>query len=297
MKKMLQMIQRISGADSTVLIHGETGTGKELAARAIHANSPRADAPFIAINCAALPESLLESELFGHEKGAFTGALAQKKGKVEVAAGGTLFLDEIAELAPAIQAKLLRFLQEREFERLGGTRAIKVDLRVIVATNKDLAKEVAAGKFRQDLFYRLNVVSLETPALRDVQDDILLLANYFVSRFSQKLGRRVHGISPAAQQCLKNYDWPGNVRELENVLERAILLGSTDTILPDDLPDSILSQAEAPASFHEAVNEYKKKLIQRALEANENDYQRAAQELGIHFTHLYRLMRSFKLEK
>ena len=300
MKKVLELIRKISKSDTTVLICGETGTGKELAARAIHTNSGRAKNPFVAINCAALPEALLESELFGHEKGAFTGAIAQKKGKLEMADAGTLFLDEIAELPLVLQAKLLRFLQEREFERVGGTRTIKVDLRLLAATNKNLEKEVSKGAFRQDLLYRINVVQLEMPALRDLEDDVLLLANFFVSRFSQKLGRRLHGISKEAQQCLMQYDWPGNVRELENVLERAVLLGVSEVILPEDLPDSLLALKQPgkadPGDFHQAVNEYKKRLIKKALEAADYNYNEAAASLGIHSTHLYRLVRNLRLD-
>jgi len=300
MKKIIELIVKISGSDTTVLICGETGSGKELAARAIHANSHRANNSFVAINCAALPDTLLESELFGYEKGAFTGAIAQKKGKLELAAGGTLFLDEIGELAPILQVKLLRFLQEREFERLGGTRTIQVDLRLVAATNKNLKKEVDQGKFRQDLYYRLNVVQLEMPPLRELDDDILLLTNYFVSRLSRKLGRRVHGVSPEAQQCLMQYDWPGNVRELENVLERAILLGSTEVILSEDLPDSLLCLIrpgkEDSTDFHRAVNEYKRKLIRKALDAAGNNYTVAAASLGIHSAHLYRLVKNLRLD-
>jgi two-component system response regulator HydG len=299
MQKVQQLIAKLSFADTTALICGETGTGKELAARAIHTNSRRAENPFVAINCAALPDTLLESEMFGYEKGAFTGALTQKKGKMEIANGGTVFLDEIAELAPSIQAKLLRFLQEREFERLGGTRTIKVDIRLLAATNKDLQKGVAAGSFRQDLFYRLNVVQLQMPALRDLGDDILLLAHYFVSRLCQKLPRRVHGISAEAQECLKRYEWPGNVRELENVLERAILLGSTEFILPEDLPETLVlarqSSGDPGAHFHHAVNQYKKELVSRTLKETDFDYNEAASRLGIHPTHLYRLVRNLKL--
>ena len=299
MKEVYQFISRLAPTDSTVLIRGESGTGKELAARAVHDNSPRADKPFVAINCAALTESLLESELFGHERGAFTGALAQKKGKFEVADGGTLFLDEVGELAPVLQAKLLRALQEREFERVGGTRTIKVDVRVIAATNRDLEEAVRNSTFRQDLYYRLNVVSFEMPALRERREDIPLLASYFVGKYGDKFKRRVTGISPEARACLVNYDWPGNVRELENAVERAVVLGSTERLLPEDLPETVL-EAEQPAGvastqYHEAVKEAKKQLILRAVEQADGNYTEAAKLLGVHPNYLHRLVRNLNL--
>ncbi|HJT65258.1 MAG TPA: sigma 54-interacting transcriptional regulator [Pyrinomonadaceae bacterium] len=234
MQRVYQFISKIAPTDATVLIGGESGTGKELAARAIHRNSKRAQKPFMAVNCAALTESLLESEMFGHERGAFTGAIAQKKGRLEVADGGTLFLDEIGELTPALQVKLLRVLQEREFERVGGTLTIKVDVRVIAATNKNLENAMATGEFRHDLYYRLNVVSFELPPLRERRDDIMLLASYFVEKYGARCNRKLKGISPAARDRLLAYDWPGNVRELENAIERAVVLGTTDLILPED---------------------------------------------------------------
>ena len=227
-----------------MLIGGESGTGKELVARAIHRNSPRANKPFVAINCAAIPEGLLESELFGHEKGAFTGASAQKKGRLEMADGGVVFLDEIGELAPALQVKLLRVLQEREFERVGGSRPISVDIRLIAATNKDLEAAVKARTFREDLYYRLNVVSLECPPLRDRREDIPVLAEYFVAKFAAKCKVKAKRISPEAMAGLVNYDWPGNVRELENAIERALVLGVSEMIEPEDLPES--SPGERP---------------------------------------------------
>jgi Nif-specific regulatory protein len=299
MKKVRSLIGRIAPSDSTVLITGESGTGKELAARAIHENSPRSEAPFVAINCAALPESLMESEVFGHEKGAFTGAISQKQGKLELAFGGTLFLDEIGELNPNLQAKLLRVLQEREFERIGGNRTIKTDIRLLAATNRDLEKSVREGQFRQDLFYRLNVVALKMPALRELQSDILLLARYMISKYNKKLTRQVVGIAPEAQELLLRYDWPGNVRELENTIERAILLGSTDTILSEDLPESLAgteSQSTTrPTNLHESVNEHKKQLILKAFEGTDLNYNTAATKLGIHPAHLYRLVRTLKM--
>ena len=300
MREVYQFIGRVAVQDSTVLISGESGTGKELVARAIHQNSKRANKPCIAINCAALAETLLESELFGHEKGAFTGAIAQKKGKLEIAEGGSVFLDEIGELAPLLQVKLLRVLQEREFERVGGTRTIKLDVRLIAATNRDLEEEVKRGRFREDLFYRLNVVSLRMPGLRERREDISLLASYFASKYGKRANRPVLGISPRARACLLSYDWPGNVRELENAIERAVVLGSSDLILPEDLPESILEKA-SPAvasedTFHDAVRESKKQLIMTAVEQANGNYTEAARLLGLHPNYLHRLIRNLELK-
>jgi Nif-specific regulatory protein len=300
MREVYQFVSRVAPRESTVLIHGESGTGKELVARAIHSNSDRADRPFVAINCAAIVDTLLESELFGHEKGAFTGAVAQKKGKLETAEGGTVFLDEIGELAPSLQAKLLRVLQEREFERVGGTRPIKLDIRLITATNVDLNEASRNGKFRQDLYYRLNVVSIEIPPLRERPEDIPLLAAYFTARYSERVKRRVAGISPKARACLLGYPWPGNVRELENAIERAVVLGSTELILPEDLPDSILeetasSSGEPVTALHDGIREAKKKLIEQAIEQANGNYTEAAGILGVHPNHLFRLIRTLHL--
>jgi Nif-specific regulatory protein len=300
MRKVFEFIRRVAPTESTVLVQGESGTGKELVAHAIHRNSPRADRPFVAINCAAIAETLLENELFGHEKGAFTGASSQKKGKVEVAEGGTLFLDEIGELAAGLQAKLLRVLQEREFERLGGTRPIKLDIRLIAATNRSLLDAVKAGTFRNDLYYRLNVVTLTMPALRERREDIPLLANYFVAKASRKCNTRIKPLAPETVICLTNYDWPGNVRELENALERALVLGSTDSILPDDLPEGILEAAPAaPAStdrYHSTIKEAKKQLVVQALQQANGDYIEAAKTLGMHPNSLLRLIRNLDLK-
>jgi transcriptional regulator with GAF, ATPase, and Fis domain len=300
MRKVFEFIRRVAPTDSTVLVQGESGTGKELVAHAIHRNSPRAEQPFVAINCAAIAETLLESELFGHEKGAFTGAGAQKKGKVEVAEGGTLFLDEISELAPGLQAKLLRVLQEREFERLGGTRPIKLDIRVVAATNKSLPDAVKAGAFRNDLFYRLNVVAITMPPLRERREDISLLANHFVAKASRKCGMRLKALSPEALACLMHYDWPGNVRELENALERALVLGSTDTLLADDLPDEVLeadSTAPVPgAKYYAAIKDAKKHLVLQALQEANGSYIEAAKALGMHPNSLLRLIRNLDLK-
>ena len=299
-REVLQFISKVAPTDSTVLLSGESGTGKELAARAIHLNSKRADKAFMAVNCAALAESLLESELFGHEKGSFTGALMQKKGRLEIADGGTVFLDEIGELSPPLQVKLLRVLQEREFERVGGTRAIKVDIRLITATNRNLEESISQGTFRQDLYYRLNVVSLEMPPLRERHEDIPLLANYFAAKYAEKCNRKISGISAEAQARLVGYDWPGNVRELENAIERAVVLGATDRILLEDLPESVLESepaATAPGTkYHEAVAETKKQIILSAMQQAKGNYTEAAKLLGVHPNYLHRLIRNLNLK-
>ncbi len=298
------MIARVAPTDSTVLISGESGTGKELVARALHLNSTRAGKPFMAVNCAALADSLLESELFGHEKGAFTGAVSQKKGRLEIAEGGTVFLDEIGELAPALQVKLLRVLQEHEFERVGGTRTIPTDIRLIAATNRNLEEAIAAGIFRQDLYYRLNVVELEMPPLRDRREDIPLLAHYFASRHGEKCNRRIVGISSEAQERLLNYDWPGNIRELENAIERAVVLGATEYLLPEDLPEAVL-ETEARATeivglatqYHDAVMQTKRQIILQAIEQTKGNYTEAAKVLGVHPNYLHRLIRNLGLKE
>ena len=291
MREVYEFVSRVAGRDSTVLICGESGTGKELVARAVHVNSARKDKPFVAINCAAITETLLESELFGHERGAFTGAVSQKKGKLEVAEGGTVFLDEIGELAVPMQAKLLRVLQEREFERVGGTRPIKLDVRLIAATNRDLKEASRTGAFRSDLYYRLNVVSLQMPALRERREDIPLLAAFFAAQHGEKVKRRVAGISPEARACLIRYDWPGNVRELENAVERAVVLGSTELILAEDLPDAILEETAAAGepvnALAEGIRQAKKVLIERAIEQANGNYTEAAKLLGVHANHLF----------
>jgi DNA-binding NtrC family response regulator len=235
LKRVLLVVQKVAKSNSTVLIRGETGTGKELIAGATHHNSLRAARNFVKVNCAALQENLLESELFGHEKGAFTGADRQRIGRFEQADGGTLFLDEIGDMSTSTQAKILRVLQEHEFERLGGTRTLRVDVRLIAATNRDLSAMVASGHFREDLYYRLNVVSIETPPLRDRKDDILPLAMYFIRRFSSELKKRIDGVDTEAQKLLVRYNWPGNIRELENAIERAALLAESATITSADL--------------------------------------------------------------
>jgi Nif-specific regulatory protein len=304
-----------------VLLRGESGTGKELVARAIHASSARAGKNFVAVNCAAIPPSLFESELFGHERGAFTGAVARKIGKLEAAQGSTIFLDEIGELAPDLQVKLLRVLQEREFERVGGTTSIKLDIRLIAATNIDLKAAIQDNRFREDLFFRLDVFSLEMPPLRERREDIPLVAAYFVTKFSEKANRRIKGIAAAARNCLMHYDWPGNVRELENAIERAVGYCSADFIFPEDLPDNIAeaglrnvprAQTETHALNHsmetepiviagtllyrDAVREARKQIVLHAFEQAGGNHNEAAKLLGLHPNNLHRVTNELGLK-
>ncbi len=298
-----RFVKKVAPADSTVLLMGESGTGKELVARAIHQRGARASGPFIAINCAVLSETLLESELFGHERGAFTGALVQKKGKLELAERGTLFLDEIGELGLAVQAKLLRVLQEREFERVGGTRPLKADVRVIAATNRNLHEASKAGGFRSDLYYRLNVLTVVLPPLRERVEDIPLLAGHFAAKFARKCKRRVAGLAPDALACMMHYSWPGNIRQLENAIERAVVVGTTDLIRLEDLPEDIVEdQAVAPApaamrSYHDGVREAKKELIVQAVRTAGGKYTEAARLLGVHPNYLHMLIRTLDLKE
>ena len=297
MHEMYQIIGKVGLAGSNVLIAGESGTGKELVARAIHRNSNRRTGPFVAINCGAIAVTLLESELFGSEKGSYTGSVAQQKGKIEAAEGGTLFLDEIGDISMELQIALLRFLQEKTFQRVGGTRTIKLDVRIVVATNRNLEEAVRTGKFRKDLFYRL-AVSIKVPALRDRRDDIPMLAKYFLERFSQY--RRVAGITPDAMELMLSYDWPGNVRELENAIERAIVLGNSEHIRPDDLPECLTERrVEGPIqdrNFFAVVNRAKVSAIREMLDECNNDNVLAAQRLGISHSYLRRLMRNFRID-
>ena len=298
-QKLLQMIARVAPQESSVLVTGESGTGKELVARALHRLSPRSAKPFVAINCAALTETLLESELFGYERGAFTGAVAQKKGKLETADGGTVFLDEIGELAPSLQAKLLRVLQQREFERVGGTRTLPLDVRVVAATNRDLAAEVRRGAFREDLYHRLNVVALRVPPLRERPGDILPLALHFLGRFSARCRRRVVSISPEAERCLNAYAWPGNVRELENAIERAVVLGQSESVMPEDLPEAIAApdiSSAAPESLAGSITQSKRELILAAWRATGGDHNATAARLNIHPNSLRRMIRILGLK-
>jgi Nif-specific regulatory protein len=298
-RELQRQTSKVAPSNSTVLIVGESGTGKELVARAIHRNSLRAAGPLVAINCAALTDTLLESELFGHEKGAFTGALMQKKGKLEIAAGGTVFLDEIGELSLVLQAKLLRVLQERVMERVGGTTPIKLDIRVLAATNRDLEEAVRNGAFRQDLFYRLNVVRLRAPALRERPEDILPLAEHFAKKYAAECGRKIIGLAPEVRTTLQSYSWPGNVRELENAIERAVVLGSTDTILAEDLPEQVWASrppAVAASLYEEAVDAAKRDVVVRAFEQANYDHETAARLLGLHPNYLHKLIRTMDLK-
>jgi transcriptional regulator with PAS, ATPase and Fis domain len=298
MVEVLTRIGRAAGVDSTVLIQGESGTGKELIARAIHANSARAAGAFVAINCAAIPDGLVESELFGHERGAFTGALAQKRGRLEIAGGGTVFFDEVSELPVTLQAKLLRALQERQIDRVGGSKPIAIDIRVVSATNVDLAKAVKDGVFRNDLFYRLNVITITVPPLRERSGDATLLIWYFLRKHAGRCKRRIRGLTPQARQILTRYDWPGNVRELENAIERAVVMSDDEWIDADDLPEHLLESAPRPDDgdgYHARVNTAKREAIRRALDLTGGNVARAARQLKLQPTYLHRLIKNLGL--
>jgi len=289
MEEVLNMAGRVAASSATVLLRGESGTGKELIAKAIHFHSPRANGPLIKVNCAALPETLLESELFGHEKGAFTGAAARRTGRFEAADGGTLFLDEIGELTPAMEVKLLRVLQEREFERLGGNQTIKVDVRVITATNRDIEKALNEGMFREDLYYRLNVVSLVIPPLRERKEDIPELIEFFIKRYSDENKKNITGISAETRDLLIRYSYPGNVRELENIIERAVVLAKKGLITTADLPIPVrtiasegkLSAQKLKGSLNETLDTVERGIILEALKESGGVQTRAAEKLGI----------------
>ncbi len=298
-RAVLETLRQAAPTSATVLIGGESGTGKELAARLVHDLSPRAAGPFVPINCAAIPEGLLESELFGHEKGAFTGAVGRKEGRLERAHRGTLFLDEVGEMPPAVQVKLLRFLQDGVLERVGGNESLRLDVRVVAATNKDLAAEVRAGGFREDLFYRLDVVSVRLPPLRERREDVLLLAGAFLRRVSEKLPKAVSGLTPAAAAALERYAWPGNVRELQHAIERAVILTRGEAIDVADLPEAIRGGAAPPAGGAPAagslviplgtpLDEVERLVIRRTLEQTKGDKNLAAQILGIAARTIYR---------
>jgi transcriptional regulator with PAS, ATPase and Fis domain len=293
MQEVFKVISKIANSPSTVLVTGESGTGKELVAFEIHRGSDRVTKPFIKINCAAIPGTLIESELFGYEKGAFTGAVASKPGRFELADGGTLFLDEVAEMPLEMQVKLLRVLQEQEFERVGGVSTIKVNVRIVTATNKDLPAEVKAGRFREDLFYRLNVVPIHLPALRDRSEDIDPLVQYFLRQFNTKLKKEIKGLDPEAMAALRGYSWPGNIRQLENVLERAALMCEGNVLRLVDLPEEVRggfapapeAEGEGQSSLKEIVQRQtrslEKDLIEKALEETGGNITRAAEKLGL----------------
>ena len=302
---VFELIEKVADTDSTVLITGESGTGKELIAKAIHYNSYRKDNPMVVINCGAIPEELLESELFGHEKGAFTGAHKSRIGRFELANGGTIFLDEIGDMSPNLQVKLLRVLQEQKFERVGSTRTITVDIRVIAATNKDLFTAVKEGKFREDLYYRLNVIPIKVPPLRDRKSDIPLLVEFSVRKFNKEKQKRIKGLTSEAMETILQYDWPGNVRELENMVERVVILANGDEVGLDDVPETIrvavqkMEPAEALPKggirFDHAVEEYEKKLILQALDETNWVKTKAAKLLKMNRTTLIEKMKKKKL--
>jgi transcriptional regulator with PAS, ATPase and Fis domain len=297
MQRVVQLIEKVAPTDASVLVRGMTGTGKELVARALHHNSQRRDRPLVIINCAALQETLLESELFGHEKGAFTGAAQAKAGLIEVAEGGTLFIDEIGEMAPAMQAKLLRVLEDGHYRKVGGTKELHANVRIIAATNRPLEEEQKAGRFREDLFYRLNVVSIVLPPLRERREDIPALINHFLT--SRQLGPTPCKVDPEATQALLTYDWPGNIRELANVLERAQILAENNLITLDDLPESIRMTpplADDDSSNSVNLNVLERRAVRDALRQTTGNKSRAAKLLGISNRTLYRLLEKYALE-
>ncbi len=304
MEQVFDLIDTVADSRATVLVTGESGTGKELVARALHYNSSRRSAPFIRLNCAALPKDLMESELFGHEKGAFTGAIKQTRGRFEMADGGTLLLDEISEIDPALQAKLLRVLQEREFERIGSTQTIKVDVRIVATTNRDLQKEVEAGNFREDLYYRLNVIEMGLPPLRERKEDIPALVQNFVAKYNEENGKRITGVADATLDALLAYDWPGNIRELENYTERAVVVARGEALAPDDYPQRLTSgpQGRDDGGIHVGmtVQEMERRLIMKTLESCQGNRTEAAGMLGIstrtlrNKLHEYGEMKAFK---
>ena len=308
MQKVFRVIEKVADTDSTVLILGESGTGKELVARAIHYHSRRRDKPLIPVNCGAIPEELLESELFGHEKGAFTNAIRTRIGRFELAHGGTIFLDEVAEMSPHLQVKLLRVLQEQEFERLGGTKTIKCDVRILAATNKDLDLLVEDGRFREDLFYRLKVIPVKIPPLRERRSDVPLLVRHFLDAMAKAKKKRIKVISKDVLKALVQYDWPGNVRELENIIERMVILAEGESLELEDLPDKVVQKQiteqsaqslipEEGFSFTHAVNEYERQLIINALEKTDWVKNRAAKLLNMNRTTLVEKIKKQGIER
>jgi len=302
MRQVFDMIEKVKDTDGTVLLIGESGVGKELVAKAIHYGSKRAENPFIAINCGALPDELLESELFGYEKGAFTGAVSRKTGLFEAANGGSVFLDEVSSISPRMQVKILRFLQERSFMRLGGKETLSVDVRIIAATNEDLRESVNKGSFRKDLYYRVNVIPVEIPPLRERRDDIPLLIRHFIEKFSSKTGKKISGISKEAEDMLVRYKWEGNVRELENVIERAITITDDEIIGTDDLPDDVknkiqrIEQSASPYFAELTLFDVEKLHIENVLKAADGNKSKASRILGIDYSTLLRRLKSMGIE-
>lgn len=301
MQKLVEQIRIAAPTHSWILITGENGTGKELVARKLHEESMRQDRPFIEVNCAAIPEELIESELFGHEKGAFTGATTSRRGKFDLAHGGTLFLDEIGDMSLKTQAKILRVLQEQKFERVGGTTTFEVDVRVIGATNKNLQEEIKQGRFREDLYYRLNVIPIHVPPLRERKEDIRVLVEYFLKSLAQENGKRLKRVLPEALEALENYDWPGNVRELRNTVERLFIMTPSDGIGIQDIPASIVEAEESPTSgraddFRNAKMKFEKEYIQRKLKEFEGNVSKTARAIGIERTNLHRKIKNYQIE-
>ena len=306
MRQVFSLIKKVCDAETTVLVRGESGTGKELIAQALHYEGVRGAGPFVPVNCGAIPGELLESELFGHEKGAFTHAIRTRLGRFELAHGGTVFLDEISEMSPMLQVKLLRVLQEKEFERIGGTKTISSDFRVVAATNRDLEQEVQAGRFREDLYYRLNVIPIEAPPLRERRQDIPLLVEHFVARFNRLRKKKIKGVADEVMARFAHYAWPGNVRELENMLERMVILAGGDVLSMADLPERLLEAGTVPAErveelpgqgffLNEVLADFEKRLILQALEQTDWVKNRAAKLLNVNRTTLIEKMKRFKL--
>ncbi|OGR06595.1 MAG: hypothetical protein A2520_10875 [Deltaproteobacteria bacterium RIFOXYD12_FULL_53_23] len=306
MRQVFSLIKKVCDAETTVLVRGESGTGKELIAQALHYEGVRGAGPFVPVNCGAIPGELLESELFGHEKGAFTHAIRTRLGRFELANGGTVFLDEISEMSPMLQVKLLRVLQEKEFERIGGTKTIRSDFRVVAATNRDLEQEVQAGRFREDLYYRLNVIPIEAPPLRDRRQDIPLLVEHFVARFNRLRKKKIKGVAEEVMVRFTCYTWPGNVRELENMLERMVILTGGEVLSVADLPERLLAAGTIPIEqveelpgqgffLNEVVADFEKRLILQALEQTDWVKNRAAKLLNVNRTTLIEKMKRFKL--
>jgi DNA-binding NtrC family response regulator len=297
MEEVFQLIRTVAESEAVVMIRGESGTGKELVARAIHANSKRKYGPLVALSCGALPESLLESELFGYEKGAFTGAQYSRKGRLEMADGGTLFLDEIGDISPKTQVDLLRVLQEKVVYHLGSTKPIKIDVRIVSATNRNLEEAISKGTFREDLYYRLNVVTINLPPLRERKEDIPLLANHFFHKFLIVNAKKIDGISGEAMEILINYRWPGNIRELENVIERSVVVSKTNEIIPPDLPETLRQGIIETGTSPRTLYESEKKHIIKILDENEGNISKTAKDLGIDRVTLYNKIKKYNIEK